>query len=893
MAVMIDPTTAQDVDQPLITDPVYSVKHVFSTDDVTGTFGGLTQGDVLPGEMPVVDFSADPKVTKEGVNLYPINSEFGFIVTDFEGAVEKEFEDGVYGEGFAGDLIGEGGEQIGIVVSDAPTDTFKTPALLGTWLAGLGGNSVKASSEHYVVMQNVLSDQKYPGDPDAVYALDDNLIVIGGEYDGLAVADLLAGTALDGGGQPITILDGNQDGVVDIKDILEPNENSITENIAASTDYSVTVKDDGKLLYRWGNEIKRPNDVRLEAELDLPAEWSERADEEALQPLFKITAAELVLHHTITNNPNDQVRPEDYENEAAIGTLPTYQVIADYNEDGQGPREVWVSTDGYFAGDGTFYEAGTILRDDLLAANWAASDLAALGASDGAEGFTNAWYTTMNREPWEPVLNEDGTEYAGSGPRWRLMPDKYGQDLPSVVIPIDPSATASPSKDEVKYEVGVETQTVLNLLDWETPFSPMSTSAGWQNLAGTVSENGVNITENFDLAVYIKGDTKPATIYSAELLMDYEEIEIQGVGDVAMGTSGNDWLAGQGANTFTGGAGNDLFILSYGAQTPGEIVGGSIIADFTIGEDVIGLIGLGADNVTLDTALATTNITQTVVLGNLSISVDGNEIALLQGVEEVLGAESFYTSTQSSTVRAPSTIEGTPDADNLVGDDYQNIIFALAGDDTVDAKLGDDTIYGGEGDDWLQGNSGDDVIYGEGGDDELRGGQDNDILLGGDGDDTMYGAKGDDELDGGLDADVMYGGDDDDDLLGNSGDDFIYGDAGNDTVRGGQGDDILFGGAGDDMIKGARGNDILSGDDGADTFIFTTGFGQDVVLDYEIGVDQISLDGAIWGGGLSAAEVISTYSRLNIDNDVVLDFGVDEVTLLGVTNANDLDLVLV
>jgi len=37
-------------------DPDYSVNHVFSTDDITGTFDGLTQGRVEEGETPVVDF---------------------------------------------------------------------------------------------------------------------------------------------------------------------------------------------------------------------------------------------------------------------------------------------------------------------------------------------------------------------------------------------------------------------------------------------------------------------------------------------------------------------------------------------------------------------------------------------------------------------------------------------------------------------------------------------------------------------------------------------------------------------------------------------------------------------------------------------------------------------
>ena len=176
---------------------------------------------MLPGETPVVDFSAVPKITKDGEALYPIDSEFGFYVTDFLGAEQKVL-DGDYAEGWAGDLIIDG-EQAGVIISDSPTDSLKTPAVLGTWLAGLGGNTIKASTEHYNVMQNVLSDQAYPNDPDAVYALDNNLIVIGGEYDGMSVQKLIAGTVSDGAGGFITIEDGNQDGVVDIKDILNPN----------------------------------------------------------------------------------------------------------------------------------------------------------------------------------------------------------------------------------------------------------------------------------------------------------------------------------------------------------------------------------------------------------------------------------------------------------------------------------------------------------------------------------------------------------------------------------------------------------------------------------------------------------------------------------------------
>ncbi|NNJ67782.1 MAG: hypothetical protein HKP54_07055, partial [Boseongicola sp.] len=620
MATPINPGNVDDWDEPLNVDPMFTSSHVFSTADINVTFAGDTIGNIAD-PLSVFDTSgaSGTKVTKDGVTLYPIDSEFGFYVEDFANATGKDL-DGDYAEGFAGDLV-IGGEQVGLVVSDSPTDTFKTPALLGTWLAGLGGNSVKASTEHYYVMQNVLSDQRFPGDPEAEYPLDDNLIVIGGEFDGMAVADAISDLVAlaDNAG------DRNGDGVIDIKDVLEPNETEIDSNIAVSTDYSVTLKDDGKLLYRWGNMIKKPNDVRMEASLELPEEWSEFNTTTNLRNLYVVEDAELVVHHTITNNPNDQVRPEDFENEAAIGVLPTYEIIENYSdplEPEKGTREVWVSTDDYYAGDGTFYPAGTILKDAWLADQWAASDLAALGATDGAEGFTNEWYTTMDREPFEPSLNEDGTEYEESGPRWRLKPGKYGQDLPGVEITVDPSSPPPAQKDEIKYEVGAETQTVLNLLDWGDPAQPLALSAGWQDQPGEVSVNGMNYTNGFDISVYIKGDIKPATIYSAALLMDYTLLTPFAFGETVQATEGDDYLVGIGDNIFdggdnAGGDGRDIFVVSYGSSLEGVALSESVINGFDVGEDALGMIGLGVTDENFETW-----VSQEVVDGDLEISLD-------------------------------------------------------------------------------------------------------------------------------------------------------------------------------------------------------------------------------------------------------------------------------
>ncbi|MAQ36791.1 MULTISPECIES: calcium-binding protein [Thioclava] len=723
MATQIDPGNVDDWDEPLNTDPMFRSSHVFSTADITVTFDGMTVG---AAEDPLAYFDTSgtngTKETKDGVTLYPIESEFGYNVADFQDATQKVIDPSDpnyvadYAEGWAGDVYDGEGNQLGLVISDAPTDTFKTPALYGTWLAGLGGNTVKASTEHYVVMQNILSDQKFPGDTDAIYKLDDALRVVSGDeaLNGRLVSDVI--TELKA--LPDMAGDKNGDGVIDIKDVLAPNETEITENIAVSSDYSVTVKDDGKLLYRWGNTIKKPNDVRLEATMDLPDEWSEYNPYTSLRNIYHVTEAELVVHHTITNNPNDQVRPEDFENEAAIGTLPEYIIVPDYNLDGQGAREVWITADDYYAGDGTLYEAGTILRDDLLAQQWAASDLATIGAEDGAAGFTNAWYTTMDREPFEPVLNEDGTEYADSGPRWRLKTDKYGQDLPSVVIPIDPSDEPPPTNDEVKYEVGAETQTVINLLDWGYPAQPLSVSSGWQDKPGEVSVNGMNYSDGFDMAVYIKGDIKPATIYSAELLMDYELVTPYAVGADVVGTDGNDFLVGIGSNAFTGGAGTDLFVLTYGSSVEGVPLTASTISDFEVGTDAIGLIGLGVS----DTNFAD-NISQVVNGTNLEIylDTDGAEIgaepvliATLTDVAGDLGPSGGLVMEEDFLLANPGAGDdpGTTGPNEIIGTDASETLMGTPGDDIITALGGNDILYGLAGTDLLDGGAGLDRLYG-------------------------------------------------------------------------------------------------------------------------------------------------------------------------------------
>lgn len=484
----------------------FDSSHAFSISDLQGTYA--------PDQSKVVTIGKG-KDGSQTATMYPVDSIFGFKVEDFVGAAEKTI-DGAYTEGWIGNVAG------GVAVADAPTDTFKVPPLMGTWCAGLGGNAVKCSSEHYVVMESVKtcyesvlttgvgSTQPSLLDPatGAVVGscedekLDDDLYIV--RNDAVST-ELLASVA-----------PGDQ---------MASNESTVRDDVAISNDYAVTLKDDGKPLYRWGNLVKRPNDVRLYARLALPAEWKAVTN-------YRVTKAVLEIDHLITNNPNDQVRPEDMENEGATGRQPSYSNVGG----------TWTSVQECYAGDGSLIPSGSLLKDPSQAKSGAFSD-------DLAEGFTHFWYTTTDRDPFEwsytggsDARPNDALGTLVSGPRWRLKANKFGQDIPGLEIPKMNCAQPPFESGSLKYETGDRVTTYLNLLDWKAGTdglvaSPLVNSRAWVDASqnpinstlagGSTGENGESInhlplTDDFDLAIYVKGDQKPTIIYSAKLVLSYE-----------------------------------------------------------------------------------------------------------------------------------------------------------------------------------------------------------------------------------------------------------------------------------------------------------------------------------------------------------------------------------
>lgn len=171
-------------------------------------------------------------------------------------------------------------------------------------------------------------------------------------------------------------------------------------------------------------------------------------------------------------------------------------------------------------------------------------------------------------------------------------------------------------------------------------------------------------------------------------------------------------------------------------------------------------------------------------------------------------------------------------------------------------------------------------------------------------DDSLVGDKLDNMLEGRDGRDSIYGG---------IGRDKIYGGNGLDRVEGGKGDDVLDGGEGNDRVYGgyhvASGlgsddgtdNDVLTGGVGGDTFVFyasrsawthefyrddiVDSSGNDTVTDFDVARDRIDVS-AHYEADTSQADLLD-FARIiddavQIDDDLLLDFGRDTVTLLDV-----------
>lgn len=232
------------------------------------------------------------------------------------------------------------------------------------------------------------------------------------------------------------------------------------------------------------------------------------------------------------------------------------------------------------------------------------------------------------------------------------------------------------------------------------------------------------------------------------------------------------------------------------------------------------------------------------------------------------------------------------------GDDiisgFENLVTG-SGDDTVTGSAADDTISTGEGADTIDGGDGIDLIDGGAGNDVISDGAGSDMVLAGAGDDTVIAGSGNDSMDGGegtdtldmsnassdavvdLNAGTATSSETGNDQISNfenvttgAGDDQITGSSANNNINAGAGNDTIDGGAGDDTVAGGL---------GADTFVFADSTDDDVVSDFTVGEDKISIDDL----GLESWSDLLPLLGENGNGDAVLSLPAGgTVTLIGV-----------
>nr|WP_310524911.1 calcium-binding protein [Polymorphobacter sp.] len=387
------------------------------------------------------------------------------------------------------------------------------------------------------------------------------------------------------------------------------------------------------------------------------------------------------------------------------------------------------------------------------------------------------------------------------------------------------------------------------------------------------------------------------------------DIDFGNGNDSYIGTGGIQRIVrgGIGSDSLIGGTGDDLFF----GGTGNDRLDGGLGADVLVG-------GEGDDTYTVDRQ------------GDIIVEVAG------EGRDVVSSLGSFYLYANLEAL----TLDGVGDHFG-VGNVEDNVIIGNAGSNLLIAGAGDDIAAGSDGIDALFGESGDDRLYGDNGIDYLVGGTGDDRLDGGEDADALYGEDGNDTLIGGnsFDTDILVGGNGNDilnaasglgdyDLIdGGAGDDAYHVDTpadltfeavngGTDTIYAdivgagyylyantenlillgetpfGVGNELanqltgnsfgnyLLGGAGNDILNGKAGNDVLFGESGADNFVFERRTGGDVIGDFQVGVDKISLVGL---GFTSYAQLSANFVENAGTTAINLGFG-DFIVINGVTN---------
>jgi Ca2+-binding RTX toxin-like protein len=341
--------------------------------------------------------------------------------------------------------------------------------------------------------------------------------------------------------------------------------------------------------------------------------------------------------------------------------------------------------------------------------------------------------------------------------------------------------------------------------------------------------------------------------------------------DYLIGNSGNDTIYSSESDDFLiGGAGDDVYFYERG-------FGNDVVRD-GVGNNIV-YFGFGTSSDDFNISFYSDSVTGP----KISLEFDDGETLILSewltNVSDSLVVLDDKTFTQSDWLREYYTQQATEGNDyiiSLFSESVDEVIYAKAGNDTIEGFRGNDILYGEDGNDDLWGQRGDDILYGGDGSDTLSGGYGlgstydsfgmdtfvfhleslsedviTDFDLVGDIIDLSHSSLS--QLNDYTDLNATQDGDDvlltlgnnhlirilnvlineldnssfafytlpsategDDTLYGSYDSEEIYGLGGNDSIYGETGNDTLDGGDGDDTIYGGDGDDVIYGSDGYD-----------------------------------------------------------------------------
>ena len=364
-----------------------------------------------------------------------------------------------------------------------------------------------------------------------------------------------------------------------------------------------------------------------------------------------------------------------------------------------------------------------------------------------------------------------------------------------------------------------------------------------------IAKGGVDAVKSavtFDLSALTHLEIERLTLTGAA---DIDAIG-NGWANILIGNDGKNLLdGGGGADRMIGGKGDDIYVVASASDIVIELAGGG---DDTVMSSVSRALGAEFERLHL--------------LGSLNINGNGNAVAnellgndgnnILNGLG---GADSMAGGAGSDTyivdIAGDTIVEAFNEGVDLV---LSRVTLSLGSDIENLTLTGTAAIFG-------TGNDLGNVIIGNAAANSLAGGLGDDTLTGGGGADTLTGGDGDDWyfIDNAKDMLVEAGGEGSDTISSTGSVDLnlprfaniehvalfgggtinATGNADTNLLRGNAAGNILIGGDGADTLDGGRGIDRLTGGDGTDLFLrHALNEGRDIITDFQSGAGGDVLD---------------------------------------------------